>query len=100
MSLPSSGWSNVTGSADKTCKCGTWKKHWINFSEESWPPSCSKSGCSGSATLGAHIKNSSVSGVRIVPFCDSCNGLSGTFSLKGNIMLPSATASDNCGKRN
>jgi hypothetical protein len=97
MALPYSGWSNVTGTSNKSCNCGTWQKHWIKFAKKTWPSSCSVVGCTGKPTLGAHIKNSEVTGVRIAPFCNSCNGLSGKLTLKHDVSLPSATATSECG---
>jgi hypothetical protein len=97
MSIPANGWSNKNGTADRSCKCGTWKQHWVNFAKKQWPESCSVQGCSSVPTLGAHIINPSVTGERIVPMCDSCNGLGGTFNLKGSVSVPSANTSQTCG---
>ncbi len=97
MSITANGWSNKSGTADRSCNCGTWKQHWINYAKKPWPASCSVDGCSNQPTLGAHIQNPNVDGERIVPMCDSCNGLSGTFNLKGGITLPSANKSKTCG---
>lgn len=96
MSLPGSGWKNKNGTSDRDCKCGTWKQHWINFSKKDWPSSCRVSDCNSAATLGAHIYHADVAGERISPMCNSCNGLSGSFSLKGSTNLPSASTSETC----
>jgi len=97
MSITASGWSNKTGTVDRSCNCGSWKQHWIKYAAKPWPANCSVKGCSNSPTLGAHVQNPNVDGERIVPICDSCNGLSGTFDLKGEITLPSANKSKTCG---
>lgn len=99
MSIPTIGWSNKGGTIDRACKCGTWKQHWINFSKKQWPANCSVEGCSNKPTLGAHVINPTVIGERIVPMCDSCNSLSGTFTLKGSISVPSANKSQTCEKK-
>ena len=91
-------WKNKSGTGIRNCKCGTWKQHWINFSGKEWPESCSVSGCSNKATLGAHVINAEVSGERIVPMCASCNSLTGYFNLKGNITLVRANKSETCEK--
>ena len=83
--LPSSGWSNATGTGDKSCPCGTWKAHWLKHSGKSWPSTCSVVGCSNAPTLGAHVKNSGVTGNRITPMCDDCNQRTDTFSLSGTL---------------
>jgi hypothetical protein len=98
MSVTNDGWSNKSGTSDRSCKCGTWKEHWINFSNKAWPTNCSVKGCTNKATLGAHVINASVTGERIIPMCNSCNSLSGTFSLNGGTGIPSANISKTCGK--
>lgn len=98
MGIPTAGWSNKNGTADRGCNCGTWKQHWIKQSQKSWPSICSVEGCLSVPTLGAHVINSNVMGERIVPMCDSCNKRAGNFSLKNGINVPSANKSDTCGK--
>jgi len=99
MGIPTTGWSNKGGTADRACACGTWEQHWINFANKPWPVTCSVDGCSRFPTLGGHVINSAVEGERIVPLCDSCNKLGGTFTLKGGVSVPSANKSQTCGKR-
>ncbi len=96
MGLPAEGWKNKGGTGSRSCKCGTWKQHWINVSGESWPEKCSVEGCTNVATLGAHIYNSDVSGERIIPACDSCNKLGGEFTLKGGVTLITANKTASC----
>ena len=97
MSIIVTGWKNKIGTGLRDCSCGTWKQHWINYANKEWPSSCSVNGCCNVPTLGAHIINSDVTGEKIVPMCDSCNGLGETFTLKGGVTLPSANTSDTCG---
>lgn len=96
MTLPANGWKNKNGTSGRTCKCGSWKQHWINASSKPWPAACSVAGCGNSATLGAHIINSSVSGEYIMPACELCNKLSSTFNLKGGVTLVSANKQETC----
>ncbi|AFM40973.1 hypothetical protein Desaci_1998 [Desulfosporosinus acidiphilus SJ4] len=98
MGVTPDGWKNKGGTGKRSCNCGSWKQHWINASGKSWPSKCSIKDCSNDATLGAHIINSSVSGEQIVPACDSCNKLSGEFSLKVGITLISANKQNTCEK--
>ena len=98
MEVTADGWKNKVGTGERSCKCGSWKQHWINASGKPWPSKCSIKGCTNDATLGAHIINSSVSGEKIVPACDSCNKLSGEFSLKGGVTLVSANKQETCEK--
>ena len=83
--LPSSGWSNATGTGGKTCVCGSWKDHWKKHSAQPWPQACSVVGCSMTPLLGGHVKHPAVSGNRIAPMCDSCNKRTDTFSLLGTL---------------
>lgn len=96
MALTASGWKNKKGTGERSCKCGSWKQHWINKSGKSWPEKCSVLGCNNSATLGAHVINSEVSGEYIIPACDSCNKLSSEFNLKGGITLVPANKQKTC----
>lgn len=97
-SITAKNWKNKKGTSGRSCNCGSWKQHWINNSGKSWPSKCSIDGCNNSATLGAHIINSSVSGEKIVPACDSCNKLEGEFDLKGGVTVVSANKSESCEK--
>lgn len=96
MSITANGWKNKKGTSDRSCNCGSWKKHWTNQSSKPWPAKCSVSGCDNAATLGAHVINSDVSGEYIVAACDSCNKLSSEFDLKGGITLISANKQKTC----
>ena len=100
MNAPTNGWSNKRGTSDRACNCGSWSQHWLNYTNprQSWPMQCSVNGCSSRATLGGHIINPQVAGEKIVPLCNSCNGLSVPFNLKNGIQLPSANTSETCGK--
>jgi hypothetical protein len=97
MSITAEGWKNKGGTGVRSCKCGTWAQHWVNYSGKSWPVECSVSGCMNKATLGAHVINPSVTGERIIPMCGSCNGLTGSFTIKGGITLPNANPAETCG---
>ena len=33
--MNSTGWKNKVGTAERACKCGSWKNHWIKFSGKS-----------------------------------------------------------------
>lgn len=98
MSITANGWKNKKGTAKRTCKCGSWMQHWINYSKKNWSVECSVLGCKNSPNVGAHIINSDVSGEKIVPMCDSCNKATGEFSLKSGVTLVNANVSETCGK--
>ena len=98
MTLTAIGWSNKRGNGSRSCKCDSWKKHWLNASKTPWPGSCSVYDCSNPPTVGGHIINPNVNGERIVPICDSCNNLTNQFNLKARITLVSAKKSKACDK--
>lgn len=91
------GWSNKKGTSIRSCKCGSWQQHWLNYSNQPWPQNCSVDGCFSSPTLGAHIYNPQVKGEKIIPMCNSCNQLEYSFNLRGSISLVSANTSETCG---
>ena len=91
-------WKNKSGTGERSCSCGSWKQHWLNFSGESWPPRCSVVGCSNTPTLGAHVFNTDVDGEKIVPMCDSCNKKTVPFDLKDGVILVNANKSETCKK--
>ena len=98
MGVTKIGWKNKYGVNDRTCNWGSWKQHWINYSNKTWPSKCSVSGCTNAATLGAEIVNSNVSGEYIVPVCESCNKLISEFNLENESTLVSANKQEACGK--
>ncbi|MPQ49063.1 hypothetical protein GCQ56_18855 [Marinifilum sp. N1E240] len=98
MTITANNWKNKKGTADRNCNCGSWKQHWINNSSKSWPSECSIYNCNNTATLGAHVINSNVSGEKIIPSCATCNKLEGEFSLKGGVTVVSANKSETCEK--
>lgn len=99
MVMPTNlNWKNKSGTGGRSCACGSWKQHWINFSGKSWPNQCSVSGCTNTPTLGGHVFNTAVEGERIVPMCDSCNKREGSFNLKVGVTLVKANKSETCEK--
>lgn len=97
MNLPVDNWSNVNGSGERKCRCGSWKQHWINFSGKEWPSICSVKGCYERPVLGAHVRNPDVKGEKIIPMCWGCNQLENKFSLKDGVTCVSANMSETCG---
>jgi hypothetical protein len=91
-------WRNVNGSGDRTCPCGTWKKHWENFSNHSWPDKCAIKECNSKPILGAHVYHLDVSGEKIIPACNECNQLVGKFTLKPETKFAAANTSETCEK--
>ncbi len=99
MSVSNNGWSNKRGTSDRLCKCGSWANHWVKFNsaKQSWPKQCAVEGCSSQPDVGGHVIHPDAKGERIVPLCNSCNGLSSKFNLKPGTQIPSANVTNTCG---
>lgn len=87
---------NIKGTSDKTCKCGTWLKHWEKYSKKT-AAECSIIGCKHDADVGAHvIKCSSTEDNHyIVPMCTGHNSIEDDcFTV--NAVLISANVKNTC----
>ncbi len=93
--------NNINGTSDNTCKCGSWLKHWKNFSGQAIPTYCSEKRCTQKPELGAHVQkdNSSDKSWYIIPLCKSHNGETGkSLEISDNVKLVSANVQETCGK--
>jgi hypothetical protein len=95
---------NVVGTGERTCKCGSWLKHWEKLSRKS-AYLCSVEKCTEKATAGAHItrpnaKNEDyITHPYIVPMCSEHNGKHGAeYNSKPNTTFVWANVSKTCGK--
>jgi hypothetical protein len=103
VSMADTGWKNKSGTADCSCKCGSWKQHWLNFSGQPWPKKCSIVGCENPAEVGAHLWNPTYGGVLpevIVPLCKDCNNPENKddMAIRIGIKKVSAYPEDTCGR--
>lgn len=88
---------NIDGTSDNTCKCGSWKQHWINFSGQKWPTYCCEKKCLNHAEVGAHVQR--LHGSKhwfIVPFCKAHNNKAYSLEILDNTKLVSANRSETC----
>ena len=90
MILTNAKWKNKKGTAERFCRCGSWKNHWMNNSGKAWPFCCSVAGCINRADVGAHIINSESREEWIVPMCRDCNQRTDEFVLSIETILVSA----------
>ena len=94
-------WKNQNGTENLKCRCGTWKQHWINYTNGTWPTRCSASDCYNEPTLGGHVHMVNDRKVYIVPLCDKCNKRTDEFMLNMTIANPvSSNIAETCGKGN
>ena len=92
---------NINGTADNTCKCGSWKAHWERYNEKgrAWPTYCVATGCLKRATVGAHVQKESSSSAKwyIIPFCDHHNACYGaSVEVDSTTSFASANRSETC----
>ena len=71
--------TNINGTSDTNCKCGSWLNHWINYSRQNLPTYCPVLGCSEKPELGAHVQkaNSYDRKWYIIPLCKTHNRAKG-----------------------
>lgn len=91
---------NLNRTSWKKCKCGSWLKHWENYSKQK-ALLCANRSCGRLANLGGHIKKDSSVFMEhyIVPLCSSCNKIPSiqTFSVN-KPMLVRASITETCGR--
>ena len=92
---------NASGTGERECSCGSWIKHWENFSGIK-VRTCRRKGCSGNDLDGAHVKlwNGDNNKEYIVPLCCGCNQIAvgEKIELKEGTLLVRANKSETCEK--
>lgn len=93
--------TNINGTSDHTCLCGSWLKHWekFNLTGQRTPFFCPVCGYS-KVEVGAHVQkyDSYDKDWYIVPLCKSCNNKSSSTILDiGNCALAPASRASTCG---
>ena len=92
--------TNINGTSDNICKCGSWLAHWKNYSGQELPTYCPESSCIQKPEVGAHVQkgNSTDKSWYIIPFCKKHNGKAGeTLTVSDTIKLVPANVSETCG---
>lgn len=93
---------NINGTSQSTCKCGSWLKHWENFSGQSLPKWCSEAKCIQKPEVGAHVQKDDITDQDwyIVPLCSTHNNKKGeSIDIINSVTLASANVSKTCGKQ-
>ncbi|MCX6328188.1 MAG: hypothetical protein NTZ85_01555 [Bacteroidia bacterium] len=68
--------TNINGTSDTDCRCGSWLNHWFNYNGgQSLPTYCSAPKCIKKDLVGAHVQkaNSIDKEWYIVPLCQEHN---------------------------
>lgn len=93
------GWRNVRGDGQRTCPCGTWRNHWINYSGATMQPYyCAVEGCNNRFDRGGHMYYGSNKKEYIVPICHECNMSNNVLTLKSGTYVAIANMSETCKK--
>lgn len=90
---------NINGTSDTICRCGSWLKHWQNFSGQATPPHCPASGCFRTDLLGAHVqKGGGSTDLKwyIYPLCADHNRYPGELWVSDFYKLVSANKRETC----
>jgi hypothetical protein len=91
--------TNINGTSQNICKCGSWLEHWKTFSGQSLPSYCPESKCLRSPEVGAHVQVESASDKKwyIIPLCQAHNAEKGkTLSVSDSVRLVSANVAETC----
>lgn len=92
---------NINGTSQTTCNCGSWLKHWENFSGQIRPTYCPAFGCLKKDLLGAHVQkggNSIDHKWYIYPLCAEHNKYIGELEVSDSYKLVSANKKETCEK--
>ena len=90
---------NLNWTSYKRCHCGSWIKHWREYSGQT-ANRCRAVGCSSYDIVGAHVKKykSVDNNTYIVPLCKFHNASSEPIEINIGTKLVSANISKTCGK--
>jgi hypothetical protein len=90
---------NLNGTSDKSCICGNWISHWVNYAQHNGVLMCSVIDCiSNDDVVGAHVKKMNTDLKHyIIPLCQSHNKSNSILEV-GNVRFVSANTSETCRK--
>lgn len=91
--------TNVNGTSQLSCSCGSWLEHWEKFSGTK-ATYCSVTTCYNKANLvGAHVQKQGDSKWYICPLCNSHNQSDDDLVVPDGTILVSANKSETCERR-
>ncbi len=90
---------NINGTSQTTCACGSWLKHWKNFSRQT-VTNCPADQCLKTDLVGAHVQKAASSDDKwyIYPLCTAHNQATGVMSVSDSYKLVSANKKETCEK--
>ena len=81
---------NICGTSQKYCECGSWMKHWNNYSAQTVAV-CRVRGCLRTDVIGAHVQKDvdNDDAWYIAPICNKHNFAKGSLELiEGTDLVP------------
>jgi hypothetical protein len=92
---------NVNGTSENDCNCGSWLKHWKNYSGQALPSTCREVTCMNAPDVGAHVQKDSQTDRSwyIVPLCNKHNAKATEMNIMDSSVLVSANVSHTCAKK-
>jgi len=90
---------NINGTSQRICKCGSWLKHWQNYSGQSLYY-CPVISCMEGIEVGAHVQKDSQYDRNwyIIPLCAKHNAATKqSLDVADSLKLVSANVSETCG---
>ncbi len=96
--------NNINGTSGRICRCGSWLKHWQNFTShlQKSRTSCPVNDCPEKIAVGAHVQkdNAADSNWYIIPLCNKHNAETRkSLNIDDNITLVSANIAQTCDKQ-
>jgi hypothetical protein len=82
------------------CSCGSWLKHWKEFSGKPLSVFCAAASCRNSPTIGAHVQVESPNDTRwyVIPLCNQHSVKRRTLTVMESTVLVPADVHLTCGK--
>jgi hypothetical protein len=93
--------TNINGTSDTICKCGSWLNHWANYNGgQTVPTYCPVSSCIERELVGAHVQKANSTDLKwyIVPLCKTHNSSSKDLEIFDPTNLAPANKKETCEK--
>lgn len=92
--------TNIGGTRDKPCTCGSWLLHWQRYGGVPGRPCCSVANCTAPIIVGAHVQRDGAPDRSwyIVPLCTGHNAKAPALTIRNDAILVSASVGETCGK--
>ena len=94
--------TNINGTSDTNCSCGSWLKHWQNYNPNNQKPPtyCPVENCLNKDLVGAHVQKNNIldRSWYICPLCNKHNQSTKSLEVGDFISLAPANKGETCRK--